>query len=88
MSSTAPTPSSILAHKWGFATPCLGFHENHTLERKFAAMQEAGWDHVELGFGNYVAWVRSRVPDLYVALLARAPADRADRPPPAPKSGR
>ncbi|KAL7420710.1 hypothetical protein Q5752_004661 [Cryptotrichosporon argae] len=43
-----------------FATPSLGLHRAHTLDAKFAALARAGFDHVELGFGNYVAWVRAR----------------------------
>ncbi|OCF44443.1 hypothetical protein I317_01703 [Kwoniella heveanensis CBS 569] len=44
-----------------YATPCLGLNAAHKLEDKFKAMQESGFDTVELGFGNYVAWVRSKV---------------------------
>ncbi|WVW79123.1 hypothetical protein I302_101088 [Kwoniella bestiolae CBS 10118] len=45
----------------GYATPSLGLNPAHTLEIKFQAMQNNGWKEVELGFGNYVAWVRGRV---------------------------
>ncbi|WVF67203.1 hypothetical protein IAT40_001951 [Kwoniella sp. CBS 6097] len=44
----------------GYATPCLGLNPAHKLEDKFKAMMENGFDTVELGFGNYVAWVRSK----------------------------
>jgi len=46
--------------KVGYATPCLGMHPAHTLEIKFEALAGTGFKYVELGFGNYVAWVRSK----------------------------
>lgn len=64
---TIPTPitaESVSGVKVAFATPSLGMHANHTLEKKFAAMQEAGYKYAEMGFGNYMAWVRSLEPDL------------------------
>lgn len=50
--------------KLGYASQCLGMHPHHTLEMKFEAMVENGFKYVELGFGNFVAWVRSKKPDL------------------------
>jgi hypothetical protein len=47
--------------KIGYATPCLGMHEAHTLELKFEALMRSGFKYVELGMGNYLAWVRSKV---------------------------
>lgn len=48
----------------GVATASLGMCATHTLERKFAALQAAGWKYTELSFADYVAWVRSQQPDL------------------------
>jgi hypothetical protein len=45
-----------------FATPSLGFRE--PLENKISAMKDAGYKNVTLGFGNFMAWVRSQCPDL------------------------
>lgn len=58
---TALTRADIDAFKVGYATPCLGMNPAHTLEIKFEALAGTGFKHVELGFGNYVAWVRSKV---------------------------
>lgn len=48
----------------GIATASLGMCATHTLERKFAALQANGWKYTEIGFGDYVTWVRSRRPNL------------------------
>lgn len=45
-----------------FATPSLGFRV--PLEDKLSAMQDAGYKNVTLGFGNFMAWVRSQRPEL------------------------
>lgn len=58
------TAESIAHVPIAFATPSLGMHPTHTLERKFMAMQEAGFNATVLGFGEYMAWVRQREPDL------------------------
>jgi hypothetical protein len=58
------TAESLAQVKVSFATPSLGMHANHTLESKFAALQAAGYKYTELGFGNYMAWVRSLEPEL------------------------
>lgn len=60
------TNTDLEGLKLGYASQCLGMHSNHTLELKFKAMADHGFKYVELGFGNYVNWVRSQVPDLYV----------------------
>ncbi|KAK8843513.1 hypothetical protein IAR55_007173 [Kwoniella newhampshirensis] len=61
---SAITRTELRSLPTGYATPCLGLNPAHTLEMKFRAMQEADFPMVELGFGNYVAWVRSKVPNL------------------------
>jgi hypothetical protein len=58
---TPLTSFEVDALQVGYATPCLGMNPSHTLELKFAALQSAGFKFVELGFGNYVSWVRSKV---------------------------
>lgn len=54
------------AFRFGVATASLGFAASHTLEAKLKALQTAGFKYCELGFGEYVAWVRSVRPDVYV----------------------
>jgi len=56
------TMSSSL--RFGVATASLGMNAIHTLETKFAALQKAGISYTELGFGAYVEWVRTELPDL------------------------
>ncbi|OCF60344.1 hypothetical protein L486_03026 [Kwoniella mangroviensis CBS 10435] len=61
-SSQVPiTPQELDAIPIGYATPSLGLNPAHSLEMKFDAMAQNGWKNVELGFGNYVAWVQSQV---------------------------
>lgn len=48
----------------GVATASLGMHPRHTLEDKFAALQDSGFRLVSLGFGDYVAWIRQHNPNL------------------------
>ncbi|KAL7418290.1 hypothetical protein Q5752_006746 [Cryptotrichosporon argae] len=55
---------SVNGYRFGIATASLGFHAEHTLERKFAAIQQAGFQYAGLGFENYVDWVRQHHPDL------------------------
>jgi len=50
--------------RFGVATASLGMNAIHTLETKFAALQKAGISYTELGFGAYVEWVRTELPDL------------------------
>ncbi|EON68432.1 hypothetical protein W97_07756 [Coniosporium apollinis CBS 100218] len=50
--------------RFGVATASLGMAALHTLELKFAALQKSGFTCCELGFGEYVAWVRRRCPHL------------------------
>ncbi|GFZ51153.1 hypothetical protein JCM24511_08911 [Saitozyma sp. JCM 24511] len=52
------------AFRFGVATASLGMHPSHTMERKFAAMQQARIKYTEIGFAGYMEWVRSMVPDL------------------------
>lgn len=59
------------AFRFGVATASLGMHPSHTMERKFAAMQQAGIKYTEIGFAGYMEWVRSMVPDLSVRLVLR-----------------
>jgi hypothetical protein len=55
---------SLSSVKVSFATASLGMNKIHTLEKKFAALQESGYKYVELGFGNYMEWVRQQEPQL------------------------
>lgn len=48
----------------GVATASLGMCSTHTLGRKFTALQANGWKYTEIGFQDYMNWVRSRRPDL------------------------
>lgn len=48
----------------GVATASLGMAPSATLDRKFAALQKAGFVTCELGFSAYVDWVRARRPQL------------------------
>ncbi|WVF72588.1 hypothetical protein IAT40_007405 [Kwoniella sp. CBS 6097] len=50
--------------RFGVASASLGFGASHTLDVKLAAIQKAGHKFAEIGFGDYVAWVRSRRPEL------------------------
>jgi sugar phosphate isomerase/epimerase len=56
----------IGAFRFGVATASLGMAASHTLELKLAALQKSGFTCCELGFGEYVAWVRRQCPDLSV----------------------
>lgn len=60
----AITAESLASVKISFATPSLGLRPSHTLEQKLEAMADAGFKYAELGFGNYMAWVRSKDPKL------------------------
>jgi hypothetical protein len=60
------TSSEVKALRFGVATASLGLLDSHTLESKFKALQDAGIQYCELGFGTYMSWVRERVPGLYV----------------------
>lgn len=62
--STSLTRADLEALPISFATPSLGMHPSHTLESKLDAMRSAGYKFVTLGFGNFMAWVRTRQPDL------------------------
>lgn len=54
-----------MGFRFGVATASLGFHENHTIESKFLALERAGFHHVCVGFEDYVNWVRLKQPNLY-----------------------
>lgn len=41
-----------------YATPSLGMHASHTLPRKLTAIATAGFDGVELGFDDLLAFAR------------------------------
>lgn len=56
--------SDVKALRFGVATASLGLLDSHTLENKFKALQDAGFQYCELGFGAYMSWVRERVPGL------------------------
>lgn len=61
----SPINSTDLANlRFGVATASLGLHENHTLDQKLRALQEAGIKYIELGFGSYMSWVREQLPEL------------------------
>lgn len=57
---------------FGVAAASLGMQPQHTIEKKWEALQQAGFSHCEIGFGNYMEWVRQKTPELYV----RRPAER------------
>jgi sugar phosphate isomerase/epimerase len=57
-------PLSETEYPWGIACASLGMHENHTLENKFRAIQEAGFKYCEIGLGEYSSWVRAQMPNL------------------------
>ncbi|WRT68156.1 uncharacterized protein IL334_005131 [Kwoniella shivajii] len=67
--------------RFGVASASLGMAKCHTLELKLAALKKAGYRFAEVGFGDYVAWVRSRRPELP---KSTCPADwkEADEPDP------
>jgi hypothetical protein len=60
------TLESLSTVKIAFATPSLGMNKIHTLEKKFSALQASGYKYAELGFGNYMEWVRQQEPKLWV----------------------
>jgi hypothetical protein len=62
--SPAISPAEVKDLRFGVATASLGLSDSHTLEQKFKALQDAGIQYCELGFGSYMAWVRARCPDL------------------------
>lgn len=62
----APTDIESTQLRWGIATASLGMHPNQTLEKKFHAVQKAGFSYCEIGMGGYIDWVYSEIPDLYV----------------------
>jgi sugar phosphate isomerase/epimerase len=68
--------ADIQDFRFGVATASLGMAAVHTLELKFAALQKFGFTCCELGFGEYVAWVRRQCPHLSVNANARAPVTR------------
>lgn len=51
-------------HRVGVATASLGMHPSHTLEIKLQAIKEAGFQYCEVGFGDYMGWVRTQYPQL------------------------
>ncbi|WWC69589.1 uncharacterized protein I206_103532 [Kwoniella pini CBS 10737] len=51
-------------YRIGVATASLGMTKSHTLPLKFAALRKAGYKYAEVGFGDYMAWVRERNPNL------------------------
>ncbi|AFR98803.1 3-dehydroshikimate dehydratase [Cryptococcus neoformans C23] len=50
--------------RFGVATASLGMNSIHDIYNKFGALQKAGFKYVEVGFGAYMEWVRSELPDL------------------------
>ncbi|AAW44929.1 hypothetical protein CNBL0420 [Cryptococcus deneoformans B-3501A] len=50
--------------RFGVATASLGMNSIHDIYKKFEALQKAGFKYVEVGFGAYMEWVRSELPDL------------------------
>lgn len=79
--------TEVKALRFGVATASLGLLESHTLDQKFQALQDAGIEYCELGFGAYMSWVRARCPNLYV-LKTRSESDFTDQPRHAHQSGR
>jgi hypothetical protein len=55
---------SFQGHRVGVATASLGMHPSHTLEAKLQAIREAGFRYCEVGFGDYMGWVRTQYPQL------------------------
>ncbi|ALO69296.1 hypothetical protein CNG02985 [Cryptococcus deneoformans JEC21] len=56
--------SDISTFRFGVSSASLGMAKCHTLESKFSALQKAGYAYAQVGFGDYVSWVRSRRPGL------------------------
>ncbi|KIR34912.1 hypothetical protein I352_02167 [Cryptococcus deuterogattii MMRL2647] len=54
----------ISSYTWGVATASLSMRPEDTIERKFTALQAAGFKNCELGFSGYMEWVRQQRPDL------------------------
>jgi sugar phosphate isomerase/epimerase len=61
---TIPARSSFDGVRFGVATASLGMSPMHTLEDKFKALQDAGFNYTELGFEGFLNWVKQQVPDL------------------------
>ncbi|ODN81782.1 hypothetical protein L202_02155 [Cryptococcus amylolentus CBS 6039] len=57
-------PNDYSGLRWGVATASLGMNPIHDICTKFDALQKAGFTYTEVGFGEYVAWVRSELPNL------------------------
>jgi len=58
------TLEEMQALPFAFATPSLGMHPSHTLDIKIDSMEKAGYKNIELGFGDFMNWVRSQRHDL------------------------
>ena len=74
-------PLSLKSHRLGVATASLGMNAIHTLETRFAALRKAGFAFCEVGFGDYIAWVRSQSPHLYAMSLESTAERHAERQP-------
>lgn len=59
-----PLRMDISSYTWGVATASLSMRPEDTIERKFTALQAAGFKNCELGFSGYMEWVRQQRPDL------------------------
>jgi sugar phosphate isomerase/epimerase len=66
---TAPTTTNLtmsLANldeiPLAYATPSLGMHPNHTLERKLDAASKAGFHGVEIGFDDLTSYAKRHTP--------------------------
>ncbi|OWZ79092.1 hypothetical protein C366_02600 [Cryptococcus neoformans Tu401-1] len=64
MSPVQVTAERLATIPVGNCIQCLGSHPNHTLERKFEALQKGGWKHTEFSFAEYFQWVRKREPNV------------------------
>lgn len=64
MISTQPDRAALASLPVGVATGSMGMRPCHTFESKFAALRDAGFKNVEIGYHNYVAWVRQLNPEL------------------------
>ncbi|TYJ58570.1 hypothetical protein B9479_000780 [Cryptococcus floricola] len=56
-------PNDYSGLRWGVATASLGMNPIHDICTN--ALQKAGFAYTEVDFGEYVAWVRSELPNLY-----------------------
>lgn len=64
MIANQPQRHSLATLPVGVATASMGMSPCHTLESKFAALCDAGFKNVEIGYHNYVSWVKERNPGL------------------------